>query len=234
MQWFYSESKEVNGTISLNQSESHHCARVMRMQNGNNLVCTDGKGNYYECEIIDINPKSTVLKVLEHKRNFGKKPYVLHIAIAPTKSNERMEWFLEKSTEIGISEITPILCTHSERRVIKPERFMRVIESAMKQSQQAYLPKLNEMISVEEFVNNSNASLKCIAYCEETPAIHLNKTIGKESEILVMIGPEGDFSKEEVKHATANGFISVSLGDTRLRTETAGVVATTIVANNFV
>ncbi|HXK82297.1 MAG TPA: 16S rRNA (uracil(1498)-N(3))-methyltransferase [Bacteroidales bacterium] len=234
MQWFYSESKELNGNITLSYSESHHCTRVLRMQNGNNLVCTDGKGNYYECEIIDINPRSTVLKVLKHEKDFGKRPYTLHIAIAPTKNNVRMEWFLEKSTEIGITEVTPILCTHSERKVIKPDRFRRVIESAMKQSQQTYLPKLNEMISFEQFVNNNISGKKYIAYCEEIPAIHLNKTLCTDSEILVMIGPEGDFSKEEVKLATENGFIPVGLGNTRLRTETAGIVASALVANSFV
>lgn len=234
MQWFYSESKEVNGTIILSDSESHHCARVLRMQNGNSLVCTDGNGSYYECEIIDINPKSTVLKVLQHRKEFGKKPYKLHIAIAPTKNNDRMEWFLEKSTEIGITEITPILCAHSERKIIKPERFSRVIESAMKQSQQAYLPKLNDMISFEQFVNKTHTSTKYIAYCEETPAIHFNKVLASDTDILVMIGPEGDFSKEEVQLAVKNGIIPVSLGNTRLRTETAGVVATTLVASNYV
>jgi 16S rRNA (uracil1498-N3)-methyltransferase len=231
MQWFYSKSIVENNRIILNSEESHHCVRVLRNQTGDLLVCTDGMGNYYECELIDPNPKHVALEVIKHIAEYGKKPYRLHIAIAPTKSNDRMEWFLEKATEIGVDEITPLLCEHSERKVIKQERMERIIESAMKQSQQTYLPVLNAMVGFNDFIQTVQAKAKYIAYCDEKPPLHLTKAISGKHEILVLIGPEGDFSDDEVQFALNHSYITVSLGANRLRTETAGVVSSAIVAS---
>ena len=228
MQWFYSKSIVENNRIVLNPEESHHCVRVLRKQAGDLLVCTDGTGNYYECELTDPNPQHAELVVIKHIAEYEKKSYRLHIAIAPTKNNDRMEWFLEKATEIGVDEITPLLCEHSERKVLKQERMERVIESAMKQSQQTYLPVLNAMVGFYDFIKTAQAKAKYIAYCGTNPSLQLNQLIIGESDILILIGPEGDFSDEEVQLALNQSFTTVSLGANRLRTETAGVVSAVI------
>lgn len=230
MQWFYSNSEVISDILILSPTESHHCVRVLRMQEGGLLITVDGRGNYYKCKIKNANPRACELQVLEHNALYGEKPYRLHIAIAPTKSNERMEWFLEKATEIGVDEITPLLCDFSERKIIKHERMQRVLESAMKQSQQAYLPALNPIVKYSDFVPNVKADVKCIAWCGEHAGEHLKMLTDVKKDILVLIGPEGDFSPQEIKLALDSDFVSTSLGNTRLRTETAGVIACSIVS----
>ncbi|NQY07333.1 MAG: 16S rRNA (uracil(1498)-N(3))-methyltransferase, partial [Flavobacteriaceae bacterium] len=181
-------------------------------------------GTIFTAEIVIADFKNCLVKITSETVQ-EKRDYHLHIAIAPTKMNDRMEWFLEKATEIGIDEITPVICDKSERKVIKKERFEKIIQSAMKQSLQAYLPILNEAMSFKQFLNLEHQETKYIAHCEETEKHLLSDEVKNKKSVLILIGPEGDFSLEEIKLAIDNNFRPVSLGETRLRTETAGVVA---------
>jgi 16S rRNA (uracil1498-N3)-methyltransferase len=202
---------------------------VLRLQNGNQVEIIDGAGGFYKAQITDANPKKCRLKIVESQKEFGKKDFHLHIAIAPTKNIDRFEWFLEKATEIGIDEITPLLTSHSERKVVNPERLEKILISAMKQSLKAYLPKLNDLTTFKELINNNKTENKYIAYCHDIQKNHLKDIVAEGRDTLILIGPEGDFSSEEVKLALENGFLVVSLGSSRLRTETAGIVACHIV-----
>jgi len=208
----------------LDEPESKHAVRVLRIKTGDYIELVDGKGNYHIAEISDDHPKRCQYKVTKEWQE-PKRDFYLHIAIAPTKNNERLEWFLEKATEIGVDEITPITCEHSERRVIKPERLEKIIVSAMKQSGRASLPKLNPLVSINEFLVQPFSGVKFIAHCYEEDKKQLKDSCSKSKDTLVLIGPEGDFSENEVKKALEKEFAPVSLGDYRLRTETAGVVA---------
>jgi 16S rRNA (uracil1498-N3)-methyltransferase len=238
----------------LSEDESLHAIKVLRLQAGDEIVVVDGVGGYHKAHITLPHPKRCGFEIVETINEFSKRDYKLHIAIAPTKNIERLEWFIEKVTEIGIDEITPVICNFSERKVVKEERLEKIIVSAAKQSVKAYFPKLNPQTTFEEFINNHKAEVCCIAHCytspqpspeeRETTKNEVNKInqhsnfnrkllkneILQSSDILILIGPEGDFSKEEVQKAIQKGFIPVSLGDSRLRTETAGVVACTTVA----
>ena len=221
---------DISGNFyTLDEAESKHCVRVLRHVNGDVLTLIDGKGNWYEAQITDANPKRCSVEVVKTIANVGKRNYRLHVAIAPTKNIDRFEWFLEKATEIGIDEITPLLCEHSERKQLKNERLEKVIVSAMKQSLKAYLPQLNNLTTFESFINTVSADEKYIAHCEEGRKNHLFHQVKPTGSVLVLIGPEGDFSPSEIAEARANGFVEISLGDSRLRTETAGIVATQIV-----
>lgn len=225
MQIFY--TPDISGNqYSLNEQESKHCVRVLRMNIGSHLHLTDGKGTLYKAEIIQANPKACELTIVDTFLDFERRPYYLHIAIAPTKNIDRLEWFLEKATEIGIDEITPIRCEHSERKQVKSERLERIIVSAMKQSIKAYKPKLNELVSFQEFYKQYQGQENCfIAHCHEGEKARLKEIYHTGEKALILIGPEGDFSPEEVGQALGSGFKAVTLGDSRLRTETAGVVA---------
>jgi len=215
--------------VVLDETESKHAIRVLRLQNGNRVQVIDGKGGFYEAEITDANPKKCRLSIVNSTLEFGKKDFHLHIAIAPTKNIERFEWFLEKATEIGIDEITPLLTSHSERKTINPDRLEKILISAMKQSLKAYLPKLNSLTTLKELIINNKTENKYIAYCDEIQKTHLKDLVISGKNTLILIGPEGDFSAEEVKLAIGKGFSVVSLGNSRLRTETAGIVACHIV-----
>ena len=216
----------LNGNTILSEEESKHLIRVLRKTEGDKFHVVDGNGGLYLVEIIVASPKKCEIQILSKQLNYGKRNNRIHIAIAPTKNLDRFEWFLEKVTEIGIDEITPLLCDHSERKVIKPERLEKIIISAMKQSNQAYLPKLNEIKKLNNFVEeqHNNSSLKLIAHCEDGDR-SLIKNYSDLSDVTILIGPEGDFSNSEIKLATANKFKPISLGNTRLRTETAGILA---------
>ena len=213
----------VSETNLLSEEESSHCVRVMRMKKGDEINIIDGKGNFHKAEITDPNPKKCAVKILETKKEFGKRDFRLHVAIAPTKNTERLEWFLEKATEIGIDEITPIICERSERKAVKEERVNKVLIAAMKQSIKAYLPKLNEQKKYTDFVKNNFPAQKFIAYLSSA-SVKLKSSYQK-GDVLILIGPEGDFSPGEVALAKESGFLEVSLGPSRLRTETAGIVA---------
>ncbi|MFA5047002.1 MAG: 16S rRNA (uracil(1498)-N(3))-methyltransferase [Paludibacter sp.] len=235
----------------LPEEESLHAVKVLRLQSGDAITVVDGVGGYYEAQITRPHPKHCEFEIVKSIAGFGKRDYKLHIAIAPTKNIERLEWFIEKATEIGIDEITPLICRFSERKVIKADRLEKIIVSAAKQSVKAYFPKLNPLCTFDELLKSHKASQKFIAHCytspptplpEERGAVNpvdevlfsdkklLQNEIQKSSDILILIGPEGDFSKEEVQKAIKAGFVPVSLGDSRLRTETAGVVACCTVA----
>ena len=228
MQLFYVPI--VSGAeVILDETESKHAIRVLRLQKGNQVQIVDGKGGFYEAEISDANPKKCRLSILKSTQKFGIRDFHLHIAIAPTKNNDRFEWFLEKATEIGIDEITPLLTSHSERKNINPERLEKILVSAMKQSLKAYLPKLNDLTPFKDLIVNNNIENKFIAYCDDIHKTHLKDLVSKGNDTLVMIGPEGDFTPEEVQMAKENGYSVVSLGKARLRTETAGIIACHIV-----
>jgi 16S rRNA (uracil1498-N3)-methyltransferase len=231
MKLFY--DPEISGDFHvLNEEESKHCTKVLRLGNGDEIFLTDGKGNLYKTEILEIHQKKTILKIVETIPDYGKKPYLLHIAIAPTKNTDRLEWFVEKATEIGIDEITLLICKNSERKFTKTDRLNRIAEAAMKQSYKAYHPIINEQIDFAKFIKqNMNYEQKFIAHCEEeSEKIYLGKILNKNSSAIVLIGPEGDFNPQEITIAKAAGFVPVSLGESRLRTETAGVVACGIVS----
>lgn len=226
MQLFYLESLEEK--IKLNTAESRHITKVLRKKEGDVLNFTDGKGFLYKAKIIDLNNKNCIVKVINRNQNKKQHNYYLHIAIAPTKNLDRFEWFLEKSTEIGIDEITPIICNNSERKVIKTQRSKRILLSAMKQSLKYHLPKINESISLNEFLKKDIDGAKYIAHCKKINRNQLEKE-RKKKKTLILIGPEGDFTNEEINLALQNNFKSISLGKSRLRTETAGIIATHII-----
>jgi 16S rRNA (uracil1498-N3)-methyltransferase len=232
MHLFYTPSISSNEFFTLNEDESKHCVRVLRLAIGNEIVLIDGNGGWYKAIITEDNPKGCVVKIVEVKKETGKKPFQLHIAIAPTKSNDRMEWFIEKTTEIGIDEISIIECRNSERTNVKTERLEKVAVAAIKQSLKAYLPAIHEMLSVKKFIEVTNdfKGQKFIAHCNEsTEKIHLKKLYIKGKNALVLIGPEGDFTLEEVQYALSKGFKEISLGYSRLRTETAALYACSII-----
>jgi len=228
MQLFYI-SDIASDIITLPEDESKHCIRVLRMSQGNEIQIVDGKGNFLHCSIVDPNPKRCTVSVSRKVEGFGKRSFHLHIAIAPTKNLDRFEWFLEKATEIGIDEITPLLCEHSERKVINHERCQRVLVAAMKQSVKAFLPVLNYVTTYNDFVKNATEQTKLIAYCGDFVNPHAKNFLQKGSSTIFLIGPEGDFSPDEVDLAKTNDFNVVGLGASRLRTETAGVLACGIV-----
>lgn len=224
MNLFYAPN--INGQFyDLDKEESKHIVRVLRKKQGDTIHFTDGKGWFYETVINEIDSKSCTVEILNKYEGDDKRPFKIHIAIAPTKNNDRMEWFLEKSTEIGIDEITPIICDHSERKIVKIERLNKVITSAVKQSLKSFHPKLNEQITLKSFLHNNFEGQKFIAYIDKDVTLELSKSIKPTENILILIGPEGDFRPEEVELAKQKGFVPVSLGKSRLRTETAGIVA---------
>jgi 16S rRNA (uracil1498-N3)-methyltransferase len=236
MQLFYNfEIEKESEYFTFDKSESRHIVRVLRKKEGDFIYITNGKGALITSKIINANDKRCQVEIVSFVQNKEPFNYYLHIAIAPTKNIQRFEWFLEKATEIGISEITPIRCERSERKNIKIERLEKVLISAMKQSLKFKLPKLNPMISLKELFSLNNQRNKYIAHCMETNRTSFKKELNticedKNIEVLIVIGPEGDFSTSEIENAMQNNFKPVSLGKSRLRTETAGIVATHSVA----
>ncbi len=225
MQLFYNpELNEHSTQVAFSKEESKHIVKVLRKSVGDDLHSTNGNGWLFASKIINSDIKHCVAQITS-KTFFGRKNYRLHLAVAPTKMNDRYEWFLEKATEIGIDSITPIICHHSERKTINTERFEKILLSAMKQSAQYYLPKLNAQIPFMEFVKQDFAGQKFIAHCEDSQKTTLKNALQAQNDVLILIGPEGDFSVKEIETAVKSRFIPVTLGTTRLRTETAAVVA---------
>jgi 16S rRNA (uracil1498-N3)-methyltransferase len=225
MQLFYNPNiDETTQEFSFDKEESKHIIKVLRKKDSDILHVTNGLGYLFETEITLASDNKCTVKIISVEKAQEPK-YRLHLAVAPTKMNDRYEWFLEKATEIGIHEITPIICDRSERKVINIERFEKIILSAMKQSNELYLPKLNEAISFKEFVKRQNEGLQLIAHCEETDKKSLKSVLKPNENVTLLIGPEGDFSEKEIALALENNFQPVSLGNTRLRTETAAMVA---------
>jgi 16S rRNA (uracil1498-N3)-methyltransferase len=222
MQLFYLRNPERE--ITLNSEESKHTIKVLRKKEGDILNFTDGKGGLYKAEITLSDSRKCKLKIISNEQRKKHHNYYLHIAIAPTKNMDRFEWFLEKATEIGIDEITPIICRRSERKLIKTDRGNRILLSAMKQSLKYHLPKLNPTISLNDFLKQDFHGAKYIAHCEDSEKLDL-KIVNKSEKTLILIGPEGDFSPKEINFVLQNQFKAVNLGATRLRTETAGIIA---------
>ncbi|HPW97007.1 MAG TPA: 16S rRNA (uracil(1498)-N(3))-methyltransferase [Flavobacterium sp.] len=225
MQLFYTPNlTETQTFFVFDKEESKHIVKVLRKKTGDILHVTNGLGYLFTTEITIASDSKCTVKINSFQKQEAPK-FKLHLAVAPTKMNERYEWFLEKATEIGIQEITPIICEHSERKVIKTDRFQKILESAMKQSLHYYLPKLNEPITFKDFIKMESQGQKFIAHCEETTRKSLKNELKTNENVLILIGPEGDFSVKEIQQAIATKFIPVSLGNTRLRTETAAIVA---------
>ena len=225
MQLFYNKTINTETQqIIFDKIESKHIVRVLRKKENDILHVTNGKGYLFEVEIIIASDKKCTAKIVDFKEKPKHWQYYLHIAIAPTKNNDRLEWFLEKATEIGIDEITPIICQNSERKVVKNERLEKVILAAMKQSLKFNLPKLNPAIKYNDFLKNLKQNAY-IAHCENGEKKSLKESITNNSEIIILIGPEGDFSLPEIDLAQKHNITPISLGNSRLRTETAGLVA---------
>lgn len=225
MQLFYnSDIDESTTQISFSKDESKHIVKVLRKNSGDQLQITNGKGWLFIAEITNADIKNCVASIIS-KSFEPARNYKVHLAVAPTKMNDRYEWFLEKATEIGVDTIAPIICDHSERKVVKMDRFEKILQSAMKQSLHYYMPVLEETVMFKDFVTQPFNGQKFIAHCEETERTSLKNALQPETDVLILIGPEGDFSSNEIKAAIALGFKPVTLGNTRLRTETAAIVA---------
>lgn len=225
MQLFYNPNiSETSDFFSFDKEESKHIIKVLRKKDSDILYVTNGLGYLFKTEITLGSDTKCTVKIVSFEKLEAPK-YHLHIAVAPTKMNDRFEWFLEKATEIGIAEITPIICDHSERKQIKTDRFDKIIQSAIKQSNQLYLPKLNEPVAFKDFIKNKNEGLQLMAHCEETNKKSLKEVLKPNQNVTILIGPEGDFSEKEIQVAIENHYIPVTLGNTRLRTETAAIVA---------
>lgn len=225
MQIFYSPGIEGD-SYTLDEKESRHCIRVLRMRKGDSVRLIDGKGNLYEGIISDPDQNKCGITITGIIRGFEKKDYIIHIAISPIKNPERFEWFIEKSVEIGIDEITPLICHNTEKQNLKTERINNVIISAMKQSLKGLKSRLNEKFLISDFIARPFKGVKMIACCSQNiERKNISEVYGRNQDALILIGPEGDFTEEEVKMAVAGGFIPVHLGRSRLRTETAGVAA---------
>lgn len=223
MHVFY--TPDIRTKAELPEEEAQHCIRVLRLTTGDEITLTDGKGNFYRAEISATSNKRCLVNIIETVYQQPLWPCHLHIAMAPTKNMDRNEWFAEKATEIGFDELTFLNCRFSERKVIKTERIEKILVSAMKQSLKARLPQLNEMTDFDKFIARDFKGQKFIAHCYEGEKPLLRDALHKGEDALVLIGPEGDFSEEEVKKAIEKGFIPISLGKSRLRTETAALVA---------
>lgn len=225
MQLFYNpDIHEATSSFTFDKEESKHIVKVLRKSVGDVLHITNGLGWMFDAEIINADIKKCQANISNAKQH-PKREYKLHLAVAPTKMNDRFEWFLEKATEIGIDTITPILCDHGERKVIKLDRFEKILQSAMKQSLQCYLPTINELTTFNNFVNQDFEGQKYIAHCEDSDRNSLKSQLKPDQDIVILIGPEGDFSVKEIETALQHNFIPVTLGNTRLRTETAAIAA---------
>ena len=225
MQLFFNPNIDsATSTFFFDKEESGHIIKVMRRNSGDILMVTNGLGQLFTTEIILAAASKCTIKVISII-TVPPMAYNLHLAVAPTKMNDRYEWFLEKATEIGVTEITPIICDRSERKIVKNDRFDKIILAAMKQSANCYLPKINEPIAFKDFIKKDFQGQKFIAHCEDSKKNSLKNELKLKINTLILIGPEGDFTENEVKASIENKFTPISLGSSRLRTETAAVVA---------
>ena len=230
MQLFFSpQLTDTTSEFIFDREESRHIVKVLRRKEGDSLHITNGQGFIFKATITDAHPSGCHVRVTSFEKRYRKR-YDLHLAVAPTKIIGRYEWFLEKATEIGVQEITPLICARSERSTLKQQRLEKVIEAAMKQSLRAYLPRLNPPMAYDDFISVERGGLCFIAHCEEGEKTDLKRRMGADQDVTILIGPEGDFTHEEIKSAYANGYRPISLGEGRLRTETAAIVACTTVA----
>lgn len=225
MQIFYSE-KVTDGMAWFSREETGHCLRVLRMRRGDSMAFTDGRGHLYQGVITADDPSGMTVSVTSEIGRAGKRDYRLHVAISPVKNDDRLEWFIEKAVETGIDEITPVICQRTEKRRIRRERLEGIILSAMKQSLRTFLPSLNEPVPLSEFLRKEYNTRKLIASCDESlDRMSITSAFSRGQDVLILIGPEGDFTDEETRLAVEHGFIPVHFGPGRLRTETAGIAA---------
>ena len=226
MYLFY--TPDIDKSCFLSEEESAHCVRVLRYDRGDEILLTDGRGTTYHARITNPHPRHCEFEIISQEKQEKTHNIYLHVAIAPTKNIERLEWMVEKCTEIGVDEITPLLCRFSERKNLRNDRLEKIILSAAKQSLTPYLPKLNELTDfatlMQQYGGNDELD-KYIAHCYKDEKRELKDALRKGRDVLILIGPEGDFSEQEVEQAIREGFLPVGLGRSRLRTETAGVVA---------
>ena len=223
---------DIKETLQLPESDSAHCCRVLRMKEGDEIFVVDGKGKRYRCVIVEAHPRHTAIEIVAEEELPSHWDYKITLAVAPTKNLDRMEWLLEKIVEIGVDRVVLLKCEHSERKVVKTERLEKIMVSAMKQSLKGFLPVLSEVIPFKNFVKSEEGAgcQRVLGYCSDTyPRREFASTYVRGEDVVIMIGPEGDFSPEEVEMAVEAGFIPVTFGESRLRTETAalfGVTAT--------
>jgi 16S rRNA (uracil1498-N3)-methyltransferase len=224
MQLFYNSEININDDdLIMSDSEHHHLTKVLRKKTGDKVYLTNGNGYLFEAILNYIGEKSTQLKIINSKKE-SSMDYSLRIAIAPTKKIDRFEWFLEKAIEIGVSSITPLTCKYNERKSLNYTRLNKITVAAMKQSLQTYLPKIEPIVSIKEFIESNQCKQKYIAHCKNSKKVHLSKIIKRKTNSSIIIGPEGGFTDDEISLAMDYNFIPVSLGNNRLRTETAGIV----------
>lgn len=238
MEIFYSDTV-LGQSLVLTADDSQHCVRVLRHREGDVINAVDGEGNRYECRISNDNPRMVQADIISVEHGWHSHPYRLTMAVCPTKNNDRYEWFIEKATEVGVDRICPVIGDRSERRVYKTERARKIVLSAAKQSLKALFPSVDEPVAVREFIAAQGEGARYIACCfedEDHPRISLSEAIAKspDKDITILIGPEGDFSPEELKAAIAAGYVPVHLGQSRLRTETAAVVAAVQVYSSII
>ena len=222
---------DIESGLFLPEGESAHCCRVLRMREGDEVYVTDGKGSRFLCEITKADPKNTEVVIKSSETFQPERPYKLTLAVAPTKNSDRMEWMVEKAVEIGVDRIVLLKCDRSERKVQRSDRLLKVIVSAMKQSLSVYLPELVDLTDFRKFIIEKNDSAqKFFGYCSDLfPRKEFVRECKAGQDVIVMIGPEGDFSNQEVELAVDNGYVPVTFGNKRLRTETAGVFAVSAV-----
>ena len=245
MELFYSKTVSDGGRV-LDAEESGHCVKVLRHRRGDTIHVVDGHGMLYDCTITDADPRAVTFEVVRQVENYGSHDYWLEMAVCPPKNIDRFEWFAEKATEIGVDRISPLFGDYSERKVFKPERIERILISAAKQSHKGTIPELIPATTVKEFLQQPREGLKFICYCDEaTGKVDIKEVLAdaqsvmpgsdraSQPKITIMIGPEGDFSRAEVALALERGWQPVSLGDSRLRIETAALVATAAVYLQF-
>ena len=222
MQYFFS-TNILDDKIILSKEESKHCIGVLRCKEGDSICVVDGSGNRFECQIANVNKNIVEADIIKCFSKDSKNNFYIHIVIAPTKSNQRIEWFIEKAIEIGVDEISFITCSNSERRKINLDRINKIAITAMKQSLKSILPKINDLKNFPDVINQVSQSCKYIGYLGDSSSEFLGHLATKNNQYCLLIGPEGDFTKEEYQQAIDNGFKSITLGDSRLRTETAGI-----------
>ena len=223
MHLFY--TPDINFSNELPEEEARHCVKVLRMKEGDELMLADGQGFFYQATLLNAHPKHCCFEIVEKIPTPLPWSHRIHIAMAPTKNMDRIEWFAEKATEIGMNELSFLNCRFSERKEIKIPRIEKILVSAMKQSQKAVLPEVHEMISFKQFIRQERSGQKLIAHCYPSEKTLLKEAYVSGNDVTILIGPEGDFSEEEVAEALQAGFQAISLGDSRLRTETAALVA---------
>lgn len=234
MEIFWTEDI-AGGICRLGEEESAHCVRVLRHRAGDRINVIDGHGTMYECTLVADSPKGAEARIEQAHQNWGGHPYYLTMAVCPTKNIDRYEWFAEKATEFGVDRIVPVIGEHSERKILKPERMNRILLSAAKQSLKTSIPELSDTTSVREFIESTAGTdaLKMIAYCfedgQERHSIREVLENNDSKEVIVLIGPEGDFSREEADAAVAAGYVPVHIGESRLRTETAALASVSMV-----